>query len=219
MDFLHRVAIARGGVDHGEVELEVGGVQLHEKLEDHVEHLVRAGVFAVDLVDDDDGLRAVFQRLFQNKLRLRLRAVIGVHDEQHAVDHLHDALHFAAEIRVAGGVHDVHVVVVPFEGRVLRLDGDALLPFEVHGVHDADLAGLGFVRAKGASLLEQLVHERGLAVIDVSDDGDVADVFHVDVLVGVVLQKGAEYGGGRGGRQWERKRRLCGVHGAASSAA
>ncbi len=39
--------------------------------------------------------------------------------------------------------------------------------------------GLGLVGAEGAGLLEQLIDERGLAVIDVRDDGDVADVFHV----------------------------------------
>ena len=139
---------------------------------------MRPGVFAVDLVDDDDGLGAVLERLFQHELRLRLRAVVRIHHEQHAVDHLHDALDLAAEIRVAGRVHDVDVVVVPFERGVLRADGDALFPLEIHRVHDALLGRLGFVGAEGARLLEQAVHERGLAVIDVGDDGDVADVFH-----------------------------------------
>ena len=160
--------------------------ELDEEVEDHVEHLVRAGVFAVDLVDDDDRLGAVLERLLQHELRLRLRAVVRIDHEQHAVDHLHDALHLAAEIGVAGGVHDVHVVVVPAEGGVLRANRDALLPLEIHRVHDADLGGLGFVGAEGAGLLEELIDERGLAVIDVGDDGDVADVFHVS-KVGFVI--------------------------------
>ena len=53
-----------------------------------------------------------------------------VHDEQHAVDHLHDALDFAAEIRVAGRVHDVDVVILPLERGVLGADGDALLTLQ-----------------------------------------------------------------------------------------
>ena len=113
-EFAHGVAIARTGVDHREIELEVGGVEFHEKIENEIEHLVRAGVLAVDFIDDHDGLRAVFERFFEDELRLRLRAVVGVHHEQHAVDHLHDALHLAAEIGVAGGVHDVDMAeVVP----------------------------------------------------------------------------------------------------------
>jgi hypothetical protein len=125
------------GVDDGEIELLVGGVKFEEKLEDHVEHLVRAGVFAVDLVDDDDGLGADFERLAQHELGLGLRAVEGVDDEQHAVDHLQDALHFAAEIGVAGGVDDVDVVILVLERGVLGLDRDALFALEVHRVHDA----------------------------------------------------------------------------------
>ena len=151
-------------------------MQFEEKLEHLIEHLVRLGVLAIDLVDDHDGLRAVFERLFQDELRLRLRAVVRVHHEQHAVNHLHDALHLAAEVRVAGSVHDVDVIVVPAERRVLRLDGDALLALEVHRIHDALLARLGFVGAEGAGLFEKAVHERGLAVIHVCNDGDISDV-------------------------------------------
>ena len=71
-----------GGVDGGEIELLVRGVKLEEELENHVEHLVRARVFAVDLVDDDDGLGADFERLAEHELGLRLRAVEGIDDEQ-----------------------------------------------------------------------------------------------------------------------------------------
>ena len=103
----------------------------------------------------------------------------GIHHEQHAVDHVHDALHFAAEIGVAGSVDDVDVVILVFESGVLGADGDALFPLEIHRVHDALLGGFGLVGAEGAGLLEQPIDERGLAMIDVRDDGDIADVFHV----------------------------------------
>jgi len=39
-----------------------------------------------------------------------------------------------------------------------------------------------------------LIDERSLAVVDVRDDGDVADMFH--------FEKGREYGGYSGIRQW-----------------
>ena len=35
------------------------------------------------------------------------------------------------------------------------------------------------VGAKGAGLFEEAIHERGLAVVYVRDDGDVADVLHI----------------------------------------
>ena len=37
----------------------------------------------------------------------------------------------------------------------------------------------GLVGAEGSGLLQELVHERGFAMIDVGDDGDVANVFHI----------------------------------------
>jgi hypothetical protein len=56
---------------------------------------------------------------------------------------------------------------------VLREDGDAALALEVVRVHhalDDDLVGRGRRRSGGAC-----VDERGLAVVDVRDDGDVAE--------------------------------------------
>jgi hypothetical protein len=170
------------GIDGGEIELRVGRVEFEEELEDHVEHLVRTGVFAIDLVDDDDGLGAHFERLAKHELGLRLRAVEGIDDEHDAVDHLENALHFAAEIGVTGGVDDVDVIILVLERGVFGLDRDAFFALEIHRIHDAFDDGL--VGAKGARLAEELIHERGLAVVNVGDNGDVAnllDDFHKNV--------------------------------------
>ncbi len=56
VDLLDRVAGLGAGVDDREIELLVAGAEFHEQLENHVEHLVRPGVLAVDLVDDHDDL-------------------------------------------------------------------------------------------------------------------------------------------------------------------
>jgi hypothetical protein len=57
-------------------------------------------------------------------------------------------------------------------GGVLREDGDAALALEVHAVHHA--VGDLLVGAERSALAQQRVDERGLAVVDVRDDGDVA---------------------------------------------
>ena len=80
---------------------------------------------------------------------------------------------------MAGGVDDVDVVILVFEGGVLGADGDALFAFEVHGVHDALFAGDGLVGAKSAGLFQQTIDQSGLAMINVCDDGDIANVFHI----------------------------------------
>ena len=59
-------------------------------------------------------------------------------------------------------------------GGVLGEDRDAALALEIVGVHhpvDHLLVG-----AEDAALAQHGIDERGLAVIDVRDDGDVADV-------------------------------------------
>ena len=60
--------------------------------------------------------------------------------------------------------------------RVLRQDGDAALALEVVRVHHARHDHL--VVAEHAALVQHGVHQRGLAVVDVGDDGDIANLWH-----------------------------------------
>ena len=154
-----------------EVELLVRGVQLEKKLENHVQNLVGAGVFAVDLVDDDDRLEPVLHRLAKDEFGLRLRAVVGIDDEEDAVDHLHDPLDLAAEVGVARGIHDVDVVAVPVDGGVFRQNGNTALFLLVVGVHYAFVVKL--VALQGAGLTQEFVYQGGFTVVNVSNDGDV----------------------------------------------
>ena len=122
------------------------------------------------------GLALFSSALRKNEPGLRLRTVVRVDHEQNAVDHLHDALDFAAEIGVAGSIDDVDAIAVPLEGGVLGANGDSLFALEIHRIHHAFLDLL--VGAEGAGLAQQLIDQRGLAVIDVRNDGDVTDFIH-----------------------------------------
>ena len=172
------------GVDDGEVEHGLVGVEVDEEVIDLVQDFLRTRVGAVDLVDDDDGRELGFEGLGEHVAGLRQRAFAGVDEQDDAVDHLEGALDFAAEVGVAGGVDDVDLGVVIVDGGVLGEDGDAALFFEVVGVHDA--LGDGLVGAEGAGLAQHGVDERGLAVVDVGDDGDVADGLRRGAVVEVL---------------------------------
>ena len=63
---------------------------------------------------------------------------------------------------------------VVLDGRLLGEDRDALLALEIHRVHDPVDDRL--VGAKHAGLPEHRVDERGLAVVDVGDDREIAQV-------------------------------------------
>ena len=70
------------------------------------------------------------------------------------------------------------ILVSPsLHGDVLGQDGDAALALEVVGVEDAGVLPpqLSLV-AELAGLAQHLIDQRGLAVVDVGDDGDIADV-------------------------------------------
>src|SRR6478752_8698985 len=172
-------------VDDREVDLLLGGVEVHEELVRLVDDLGDARVGAVDLVDAEDDRHLRGERLAQHEAGLGQRALGRVDEQDDAVDHRQAALDLATEVGVARGVDDVDgdaVGQAPVGGRlarvvhrgVLREDGDALLALEVTGVHRPLVHVL--VLTERAGLPEHLVDEGGLAVVDVGDDGDVADV-------------------------------------------
>jgi hypothetical protein len=93
----------------------------------------------------------------------------GVHQQHDPVHHVEGALHLAAEIRVAGRVHDVDLHALVDDGRVLGHDGDAFFALEIEAVHDA--LGDLLVGAENPALPEHGIHQGRLAVVDVGDDG------------------------------------------------
>jgi len=79
---------------------------------------------------------------------------------------------------VAGGVDEVElvgfaVVCLVHHADGVGLDGDAALALEVHGV---EYLGLHLAGGQRAGQLEESVRKGGLAVVDVRDDREVADV-------------------------------------------
>src|SRR5699024_7487447 len=107
---------------------------------------------------------------------------LGRVDEQDdTVDHGQGTLDLATEVGVTRGVDDVDNEVAAVlagtlaaHGGVLGQDGDALLAFEITGVHHA--VSDTTVVVEHAGLLQHGVDEGGLAVVDVGDDGDVAEL-------------------------------------------
>ena len=169
-----RPAGAARGVERREIELLVAGVERGEEVEDLVMHLVDARIRAIDLVDDDDGAQSLAERLADDEFGLRHRPFGGIDQHHDAIDHAEDALDLAAEIGMAGRVDDVDARPLPLHRGAFGEDGDAALALQVVGV-DRPLHHL-LIGAKRAALAQQLVDQRGLAVVDMRDDGDVADV-------------------------------------------
>jgi hypothetical protein len=161
-------------VDDRELDLALIRVEVEEQLVDLVHDLVDTRVGPVDLVDDEQHREAALERLAQHEAGLWERSLARVDEQQHAVHHPQGALDFPAEVRVPRRVDDVDLCAAVADGGVLRKDRDALLALELHRVHDP--LGDVLVLAERAGLPEHRVDEGRLAVVDVRDDRDVADV-------------------------------------------
>ena len=173
-----RVAILRAGVNVRKVQLLIRGAQGDEQLEHLIQNPIRPRMIAVNFIDHHNRLRARFQRLAQHKASLRLRPLLRIHEQQHAINHTERPLHLAAKIRVPRRVHDIHVMPAILKRRIFRLNRDALFALEVHRIHDPLLLRNRLIRPKCPRLLEKTVHQRGLPMIHVRNNCNVTDKLH-----------------------------------------
>ena len=110
----------------------------------------------------------------EHEPRLRHRALGRVDQHQGPVGHPQHAFHLAAEIGVAGRVDDVDLHALVGDGDVLGQNRDAALALQLVGIEDLLADKLGF--AEPPALAQHAIDQAGLAVVDVRDDGHVADV-------------------------------------------
>src|SRR5581483_11071271 len=87
------------------------------------------------------------------------------------------ARHLVSEVNVAGSIYQVEgvssaVVCGVAEAHGARLDCDTALALEIHRVEELLLE---LALAERTSAFQQAVGERRLAVVDMRDDGEVAD--------------------------------------------
>ena len=136
------------------------------------------GLGQVDLVENRQHLQAVVDRRIAVGDGLRLHALGGIDDQQGALAGGQRPGNLVAEVHVPGGVDEIEQVGFAvrgpeIQGDALRLDGDAPLPLQVHGIEHL-VGHLPF--AQRAAMLNEAVGKGRLAVIDVGDDGKVANV-------------------------------------------
>ena len=75
----------------------------------------------------------------------------------------------------------IHLPVACFvvERGGLRFDGDAALFFDVHGIK---YLRTHFAQIQAAAVLDEAVGKRRFAVVDVGNDGEISDIFHIVIL-------------------------------------
>lgn len=119
--------------------------------------------------------QAQLQRLAQNETGLGKGAFGRVHQQDYPIHHGQSPFHFPAEVGMTGGIDNIDAHAFPGDSTVLGCNGDAAFTLQLHAVHDAVIHML--IGPEHAALPEHGVDKRGLAMIDVSDDGDIAQRF------------------------------------------
>ena len=168
------------------VDAEAGFRRDHHRVRgvdaDHVldllPDLVRFRGRQVDLVEHRHDLVAGVERVIDIGQRLRLDALAGIDHQQRAFARRQRARDFVGEVDMARRVHQVEdvilaVLAVIIEPHGLRLDGDAALALDIHRIQHLFLH---LARLQAAGGLDQAVGQRRFAMVDMRDNGEVADV-------------------------------------------
>ena len=172
-------------VDHaGDVVLgpdrDLGGHDVRaEGVLEGVQRAVEVGALAVEHVDEDHARQVQLGRARPEALRGHLDAHHGVDDEDGGLAHSQRAQRVGDEARLARGVEEVDLALVPLE----RAQGgrDRHLARLLVGVRVRDRGPVGDAAEArhGAGLEEQRLVQGGLSTAAVADKGDVADAIRL----------------------------------------
>jgi len=196
-------AVFGRGIKNGKIERIIVGVKGNKQIEDLIKDIVRTCVRTVHLVNYHDGLKFAGQGLGENKSRLRHRPIESVHQQQHSISHFQHTLHLSAEVGMAGRIHDVDFELLTirgcvFDSAVFAEDGNASLPLKRVRVHNQAVSSAGqllqLAFAEHSGLAEQLVHQRGLAMVHMGNNSDISYLFRHPHIYLISFQIGLKKG-------------------------
>ncbi|OIQ71451.1 hypothetical protein GALL_469320 [mine drainage metagenome] len=139
------------------------------------------GLRQIHLVEHRNHLDAQVERGVAVGYRLRFDTLTRIDHQQGPLAGRERATHFVAEVDVPGCVDQIEVVDLTIASFVLqrsslRLDRDATLALDIHRVENLRLH---FTITEPPAALNQAISQGRLAVVDVSNDGEITNMVHV----------------------------------------
>src|SRR5690606_998159 len=158
----------------------IGGIDPDEVLDFGLD-LVRVGLGQIHLVRPRHAVQALRDGCVAVGNRLRLDALSGIHHQERAFTGGQRTAYLVGEIHVAGGIDEIELISLTVACRVMKghavgFDGDAALALKVHGVEDLRSH---FTLCQATTHLDKAVGQGRLAMINVRDDGKIADMTQV----------------------------------------
>ena len=150
-----------------------------DRLLDLLLDALRIGARQVDLVDDRDDFEIVLQRHVDVRERLRFDALRRIDDEKSSLAGCKASRHLVCEIDVTRRVDEIEfidlaVLAAIVQAHGLRLDRNAALALKLHVVEHLRLH---LALSQSARAFNEAVGKRRLAMVDVRDNREIADVF------------------------------------------
>ena len=141
-------------------------------------NLGRLGGGQVHLIEHRHDLVAVVDRLINVRQGLRFNALAGIDHQQRTLASGERAVDLIGEVHVTGRIDQIEDIVLAIarfviEPHSLRLDGNSALALDVHGIEHLLLH---LARLQPAGELNQPVGQRRFSMVDMGDDGEIADV-------------------------------------------
>ena len=135
----------------------------------------------VHLVEHRHDLEALLDGGVAVGNRLCLHPLTGIHHQQRALARGQRAADFIGEVDVSGGIDEVQLVGLSVPRLIVQrdavgLDGDTTLTLEVHRIQY--LSG-HFALGQATAHLDETIRQSRLAVIDMGNDGEIADMTQV----------------------------------------
>ena len=132
----------------------------------------------VNLIDDGEDLQTVIYCQIAVGKGLRFDALGGIDNENSALTGGQRPADLIVEIDMAGGINEIEVIGFAVIGFIIQrdgagLDGDTALPLQLHIIQDLIFHITLGNRFGG---FQDAVGEGALAVIDMGDDAEIADV-------------------------------------------
>ena len=173
-DGLENIGHALAGL--GADQDRVGRIETHCTF-DHFLGARNVGAGQIDLVDDRNNLQSVIDGQICIRQRLGLDTLRSVDNQQRAFAGCQRTRDFVRKVHVAGRVDQVELVSLAILRRVhhadgVGFDGDAALALQIHGVEHL---GLHLARGQRSGQLQQAVGQRGFAVVNVRNNGKIAE--------------------------------------------
>lgn len=95
---------------------------------------------------------------------------------------------------MAGGIHNIDPHTIVHDSRIFGKNGDPAFPFQIVAIHDP--VDYGFVYPEYTALPQQLVHQCGFPMVNVSNNSHIAQIIsYVHVHHSILIRKFHETNG------------------------